>query len=116
MIARLGQVIGWAVAGSAIILSSAAIFLLVTSTQPIVKAHEHTTLFVSWFFLNQQPLHYERDFLSYDDCQATMNETLYEETRLRQESDERDKKDQARGITRGTVPTPVVSAICSIKK
>lgn len=116
MIVRFGQVVGWVVAGSAIVLSSAAIYLVLTSPKDFFRPHEHTTLFVSWFFLNQTPLHYEREFSNYDDCQATKNETLYEEIRLRQEAEDREKKDQGRGVIRGSVPTPVVSAMCSIKR
>jgi hypothetical protein len=37
MVARLGKVVGWTIAGAAIVLSSAAIFLVVTSADPILS-------------------------------------------------------------------------------
>jgi hypothetical protein len=115
MVARLGKVVGWTVAGAAIVLSSAAIFLVVTSADPILSKSERYLILVTWFFYNQSPINYQTEFPSAEACQAVKHDLLYEEIRLRQESEDREKKEQARGVIRGAIPTPTVSVVCAKK-
>jgi hypothetical protein len=72
-------------------------------------------LMVTWFYFNQPPVNYQTEFNSAELCQSARFDLLHEEIRLRQESEERLKQDQARGIIRGSIPTPTLSAVCAKK-
>jgi hypothetical protein len=72
-------------------------------------------LMVTWFYFNQSPVNYQTEFASAELCEGARVDLLHEEIRLRQESEERSKQDQARGIVRGSITTPTVSAICAKK-
>jgi len=70
---------------------------------------------VTWFYFNQPPANYQTEFSSAELCEGARYDLLHEAIRLRQESDDREKQDLARGLIKGAIPTPTISVVCEKK-